>query len=122
MVFYFNHSYEKFEIFERSVLRSCISKNFISSCKRYSNITIYKESKVTPLSFYVIDLIKNYINRLILHENIVLKEIIASQRDYSWTNTNYLSPFGLQNENIVYDLANSSPDFFKKTYPDTHRG
>ena len=74
------------------------------------------------MSFYVIDLIKNYINRLILHENIVLKEIIASQRDYSWTNTNYLSPFGLQNENIVYDLANSSPDFFKKTYPDTHRG
>lgn len=113
---------KKFEIFERNVLRSCIGKNFVSRFKRFSNIVIYKDSKVVPLGFYVINIINNYINRLVFHDNIIAREIIDSQRGYSWTNTPYLSPVGLQNETIVYNMANSLPDFFKQSFPGTHRG
>lgn len=112
----------KFEIFERKILRSCVDKNFIYNYKRYSNDIIYKESGVKPLGYYVIDLIRKYVNRLFLHENNCMKEIIESQRGHSWTNTPYMSPLGILNENIRINLDHSLPDFFKKITPGSHRG
>lgn len=115
---------KEMEVFERKILRLCIQKNFQSLNKRYSNYYIYYHSKITPIGLYVCDILRRFINRLSVHDNLHIKGIFNEQRGFSWHNTNYLSPIGFFNEETPnFDInINTSPSFFRKSTPGTHRG
>lgn len=115
---------KELEIFERKVLRNCIGKYFESFCKRYSNVYIYKESNVTPIGLYVCDIIRRFISRSSCHENKFVSDIFEHQKNFSWSNINYLSPFGYMNETTPsFDLSTClRHEFYSKSVQGTHRG
>lgn len=115
---------KEMEIFERKIIRFCIGKNFESFCKRYSNIYIYNQSKITPIGLYVCDILNKFISRLSIHNNNFIIHIFNDQRNFSWSNINYLSPIGYINEvptNFNLNL-NLCANFYKKSTQGTHRG
>lgn len=115
---------KEFEILERKVLRLCIGRNFETFSRRYSNVFIYRESKVTPIALYACDIIRKFISRVSSHENYFVSEIFDMQKDYSLSNVVYLSPIGFVNENQPnYDISICiRPDFYDCALLGTHRG
>ncbi|KAI8123893.1 hypothetical protein CVS40_5775 [Lucilia cuprina] len=89
----------------------------------FSNSFIYETASVTPFCKYALALQRKFVDRLADHENHLMNEIFAAQRDISWHNPYYLSPVGILNENIILDDAiYELPDFFRKSDQGTHRG
>lgn len=109
---------KKLEVFERNIIRKCLGRNFQSHTKRYSNEFIYYESKITRLSTYALDLMKRFVERLVDFNGSIFQEILNSEREFNWTNTNYLSALG-----IIQGGSNSSgQNFYSYSTPGTHRG
>lgn len=115
---------KEIEIFERKILRNCIGKHYESFHRRYSNRFIYNESKVTPIGLYVCDILRRFITRTCLHENNFISHIYEQQMNFSWSNSNYLSPIGYMNETAPsFDLSTSlRHNFYSKSVRGIHRG
>lgn len=110
---------KKMEIFERHILRKCVERNFKTRLKRFSNNFIYDKASITPISIYAIDLLKRFADKLFYFEGNIMKDILASETEFSWSNTNYLSALGIlreQEENI------SGQNFYIRSTPNIHRG
>ena len=73
---------KKLEIFERSVLRKCINKNFASYTKRHSNAVIYEDSAVTPLCTYALALERKFAEKLGTHDN---SYVFDHEKDADWS-------------------------------------
>ncbi|KAI8122535.1 hypothetical protein CVS40_6622 [Lucilia cuprina] len=114
---------KEIELLERNILRKCINRNFRNHTERFSNSFIYETASVTPFCKYALALQRKFVDRLADHENHLMNEIFAAQRDISWHDPYYLSPVGILNENIILDDAiYELPDFFRKSDQGTHRG
>lgn len=111
---------KEFEIFERKILRLCVGKNFKYHNKRFSNRYIYEASKVTPISVYAMRLIKNYANRAFMHSNLLIQECVNKESNFTWENTNYVSPLGINLYMSLEDIQ--CPEFYVSTSRGIHRG
>mgnify|MGYP003440373521 CR=1 FL=1 len=107
---------KKLEIFERSVLRKCINKNFASYTKRHSNAVIYEDSAVTPLCTYALALQRKFAEKLGTHDN---SYVFDHEKDADWSSCRYLSPVGiLRWDHDTPTLPGFLSDFFIRTLPD----
>ncbi|KAI8122725.1 RNA-directed DNA polymerase from mobile element jockey [Lucilia cuprina] len=107
------------EIFERSILRKCLGKNFRNPTRRFPNSYIYENSDITPLCTYALTLQKRFVEHLEFHDNHLMIEIFESERYSDWNNSTYLSPIGIVN--LDHDAISHS-QFFLRTAPGSHRG
>lgn len=109
----------KMEIFERQIVRKCIEKNFQTRNKRFSNHFIYEKASLSQLSDYALNLMKRFVERLTSFEGNVIKDILSSEVNFNWSNTNYLSAIG-----ILREQTNDVPgnNFFSRPTPGIHRG
>lgn len=109
---------KQMEIFERGVIRKCIGKNFECRNRRFSNHYIYESSSLSPLSDYALGLMHKFIVGLELFDGNVMRDILASEDSFSWSNTNYLSAIGILWEQLDIPGRN----FYSNTTPGIHRG
>lgn len=117
---------KELEVFERSILRKCLGKNYQNSTKRFSNAYIYENSNVTPFCRYAFTLQKRFVENLETHDNCLMNDIHDRERSISWANSTYLSPIGILAEEFE-EIAGTIPpitlpDFYQKTVPGSHRG
>lgn len=107
---------------ERKVLRKFINKNYVNRSKRYSNTYIYETSKVVPFCKYAISQQTKFIEKLAVHENSLMNEILEAERNINITELDYLSPVG------VLDMSHDDTDnismtaFYIKPVPGNSRG
>lgn len=114
---------KELEIFERGILRKCINKNFESYSKRFSNKYIYVNSAVTPLCRYALELQKKFVDRLSIHENVLMNEIVDLENNTNWSSSSYLSPIGVVLEKLEDDPdLHALPAFYQGVQPGSHRG
>ncbi|KAI8114690.1 RNA-directed DNA polymerase from mobile element jockey [Lucilia cuprina] len=109
----------KMEIFERHILRKCIEKNYKAYNKRFSNKFIYDNADIIPISSYALDLTTRFVKRLSYFEGSIMQDLLLSEQEFSWSNTNYLSSIGILHEqnNRVSGL-----NFYSHITPGIHRG
>lgn len=110
------------EILERKILRFCIHKNFQSRTKRYSNSTVYNEARVVPLMSYAFTLMKKTINKMSYSENELIKEVYTSQSSISWNDSYYLSPIGIELEDLTANSECTLPLFYQVPAHGNNRG
>lgn len=107
------------EIFERHIVRKCIAKNYKSLNRRYSNSFVYEKAKLSPISFYALDSMRNFVEKLHFFEGSVVKDVLSHEQEFSWSNTQYISSIG-----ILREPHNSYPgrNFYLDITPGVHRG
>lgn len=113
---------KQMEVFERSILRKCINKNFATYTRRFSNEVVYNDSSVTPLCTYALAMQMRFAERLSTHDNSLLNDIYEYEKDIDWASSCYLSPVGILNETIEINDGDGLPNFFIRSIPGSHRG
>lgn len=114
---------KELEIYERRILRKCVNRHYQSRTKKYSNTYIYDISGIEPLCTYALKLQKLFVGRLATHENDLVKEIYELQETSSWADSAYLSPVAIITQVDDNESArHSTPEFYKKSTPGSHRG
>lgn len=66
---------ERLRKFERKCLRHCTGLNFKTINKRYKNIDIYKEAKIIRIDNYLIQLCKNFLEKLPTVKNDLISNL-----------------------------------------------
>ena len=114
---------KELEICERKCLRKCIDKNYQNHTKRYSNTYIYEQADVIPFCRYAFLLQKKFVENLASHDNCLMNEIHELEGQIDWFSHPYLSPIGILMESADVDPnMTTTPDFYLKSHPGSHRG
>lgn len=113
---------KELEIFERKILRKCINKKYKNPTKMLSNTYIYSNSGIEPICLYALNIQKRFVEKLPNHDNVLMNEIYDRDKNISWSSSQYLSTIGILNENIEPVPGNTTPHFYIKATPGTHRG
>lgn len=114
--------------FERQILRKCLSKNRRPSGKWHYNKTLYEESKIVPLLFYLTSLAKKRESSLREHINPLIRDLFEENIVFNINERYYISPISIFSEGSAPSILIQEDDnsfaspFYKKQHFNTYRG